>query len=55
METYTKQNNAIENNKHYLLDFHRYVNARDEMLNIVIRISNVTADILLFGSPSSDK
>ena len=38
---------AIENNKHYLLDCHPYVNARDEMLNIVIRYSNVTADILL--------
>ena len=41
---------AIENNKHYLLDCHRYVNARDEMLNIIIRYSNVTADILLFGN-----
>ena len=41
---------AIEYNKHYLLDCHRYVNARDEMLNIIIRYSNVTADILLFGN-----
>ena len=41
---------AIENNKQYLLDCHPYVNARDEMLNIVIRYSNVTADILLFGN-----
>ena len=41
---------AIENNKHYLLDCHRYVNARDEMLNIIIRYSNVTVDILLFGN-----
>ena len=39
---------AIENNKHYLLDCHRYVNARDEMLNFIIRYSNVTAEILLF-------
>ena len=49
METYIKQNNALKNNKNYLLDCHRYVNARDEML-IAIRISNVTADILLFGN-----
>ena len=41
---------ATENNKHYLLDCHRYVNARDEMLNIMIRYSNVTAVILLFGN-----
>ena len=41
---------AIANNKHYLLDCHRYDNARDEMLNIIIRYSNVTADILLFGN-----
>ena len=41
---------AIENNKHCLLDCLRNVNARDEMLNIIIRYSNVTADILLFGN-----
>ena len=41
---------AIENNKHYLLDCHRYVNARDEMLNLIIGYLNVTADILLFGN-----
>ena len=41
---------AIENNKHYLLDCHQYVNARDEILNIIIRYSNITADILLFGN-----
>ena len=29
---------AIENNKRYLLDFYRYVNARDEMLNILLDI-----------------
>ena len=40
---------AIENNKH-LLDCHRFVNDRDEMLNIIIRYPNVTADILLFGN-----
>ena len=41
---------TIENNKHYLLDCHQYVNARDKMLNIIIRYSNITADILLFGN-----
>ena len=29
---------AIEDNKHYLLDCHRYVTARDEMLNNIIDI-----------------
>ena len=41
---------AIENNKHYHLDCHRYVDTRDEMLNIVLGYTNVTADILLFGN-----
>ena len=44
---------AIENNKPYLLDCHRYVNARDEMLNIVIRCSNST--VWKHGSSSSGK
>ena len=41
---------AIENNKHYLLDCHRYVNARDEMLNKYNIYSNVTTAILLLES-----
>ncbi|MCG7881047.1 MAG: hypothetical protein JAY96_05605 [Candidatus Thiodiazotropha endolucinida] len=41
---------SIENNKHYLLECTRYRNARDEMLNTIMRHSHITVDILLHGN-----
>ena len=35
---------AIENNNHYLLRYPRYNDIRDEMINTVLRYTNVTAE-----------
>ena len=41
---------AIENNNHYLLTCPRYNDIRDEMINTVLRYTNVTAETLLQGN-----
>ena len=41
---------AIENNNHYLLRCPRYNDIRDEMINTVLRYTNVTAETLLQGN-----
>ena len=41
---------AIENNNHYLLRCPRYNDIRDEMINTVLRNTNVTAETLLQGN-----
>ena len=40
---------AIENNNHYLLRCLRYNDIRVEMINTVLRYTNVTAETLLQG------
>lgn len=41
---------VVENNHHFLLICPRYSAIRDDMINTVIRYSNVTLDVLLFGN-----
>ena len=41
---------AVENNNHYLLRCPRYDDIRNEMINVVMRHTNVTVDTLLYGN-----
>ena len=41
---------AVENNNHYLLRCPRYDYIRNEMINVVMRHTDVTADTLLYGN-----